>query len=359
LTKLKKVTLKVIADMMGMTPATISKALRDGNDISEETRKQVKELAAQLGYRPNIMARSLISRRSFMLGVIVPDLRISFFSEVARGIYEEADLKGYVPIIMIHDENPAIEKRNIEFLSALPVDGLLLNAAAGQDNHKLFLQISKEGCPIVCYDRALTELNFSSVTIDDADAAFKLTSELVKNGRKNILFLGPQSGFSVAEGRYKGYTKALKSHHIPLRNDYIVDTELYIQDSYHTMKKVLNSGLKPDAVLCVGGLVAFGAGLAIVESPLKVPDEIVVAEFGDNDIIARLGVPFYTINQNPYEMGRTAADLLIDLIENKDRPIPPKHIFIDTQLLYRDIGAKSFNIHELNIYTNEKKHKVS
>ena len=104
MSKNKKVTLKDIANLMGMTPATISKALRDGNDISEATRKKVKKIADEMGYHPNIMARSLVQKRSFMLGVIVPNLRISFFSEVTRGIYERARERGYEAIIMVNDE---------------------------------------------------------------------------------------------------------------------------------------------------------------------------------------------------------------------------------------------------------------
>ncbi len=343
----------MIAEQMGVTPATISKALRDGNDISEETRKKVKKVAAQLGYRPNLMARSLIRRRSNMIGVIVPDLRISFFSEVTRGIYEQADLKGFVPILLVHDELCSIERRNLEFLAGLPVEGILLNPAPGGANLKLYHQLKNEGIPIVCYDRQMKNLDVSSVVIDDEKAAFKITEALIENGCRNIMCLGIKAGMSVAEDRYRGYQNALEAKNIPLDPQMSISCDHYIQEGYRTMQAALDNGNIPDAVLCIGGLVAFGAGLAILNAKLRIPEDIRLAEFGDNDIISRLGVPFFTVNQNPYQMGRTAFDLLFDIIENKGRPVGAKHILIDTKLIKREIGVQ--NAEQLNLFAVDRK----
>ncbi|MDZ7261291.1 MAG: LacI family transcriptional regulator [candidate division KSB1 bacterium] len=334
--KKKKVTLKGMAHRLGVSTATVSKALRGSSDISRDMQKRVKKLATELGYRPNLMARTLIYRRSYLLGAIIPDLRISFFSEVTRGIYEQARLRGYVAILMVNDEKPENERRNLEFLSDLHVDGILLNPAPGKLNFDMYKRLVEEGFPIVCYDRKLDEFGFSSVTIDDRQAAFRLTSELIKRGRRNILFLGPKSGISVAEERYQGYLDALNDSNIPFNPELVVHSELYAEDSYRVMEGVLTNGLKPDAVLCVGGLVAYGAGKAILEFGLSIPGDIILAEFGDNDIIARLGVPFLTINQNPYKIGQLAVDLLVDEIENE--PSPAKHIIVDTKLLYHELG---------------------
>lgn len=343
----------MIAEKMDLTPATISKALRDSNDISEETRKRVKQLATQLGYRPNLMARSLIQRRSNMIGVIVPDLRISFFSEVTRGIYEQADLKGFVPILLVHDELCEIERRNLEFLAGLPVEGILLNPAPGGSNLDLLLQLKAEGIPIVCYDRHTRKFDVSSVLIDDEKAAFNITMEIINNGRRNIMCLGIKEGMSVAEDRFRGYRRALDVQNVPFRAELAVSCDHYIQEGYKTMQLALESGNIPDAVLCIGGLVAFGAGLAILNSKLRIPEDIVLAEFGDNDIISRLGVPFFTVNQNPYQMGRTAFDLLYSTIENKGRPTVTKQIIIETSLIKREIGIK--NSEQLNIFAIDRK----
>jgi len=336
--KRKKATLKSIADTIGVTPATVSKALRDSSDISGEMRRKVKNLAQKMGYRPNLMARTLINKHSNLLGVIIPDLRISFISEATRGIYEQARKRGYVAILMVNDEEPENERKNIEFLSDLHVDGILLNPVPGKKNYPLYQELMDEGIPVVCYDRKLDCFDFHSVTIDDRDAAFKLTTRLIQEGRKKIAYLGPTDSFSVAVERFQGYAAALSAMGLELDSSQVVATGLDIRDSYLATKNLLSSGTKIDAMVCIGGLVAFGAGQAVLESGLTIPEDVILAEFGDNTIVTRLGVPFYTIDQNPYAMGQTAVDLLLESIEQKGAMPAPRHILIETQLIHRNIG---------------------
>lgn len=336
--KRKKATLKSIADAIGVTPATVSKALRDSSDISEEMRGRIKGLARELGYRPNLMARTLINRHSNLLGVIIPDLRISFISEATRGIYEQARERGYVAILMVNDEEPENERKNLEFLSDLRVDGILLNPVPGKNNYSIYKELIDEEIPVVCYDRKLDGFDFHSVTIDDREASFKLTSRLIEDGRKKIAYLGPIEGFSVAVDRFQGYMDALKANSILPNSDLIVSTELDMNDSFEKTNMLLHRIADVDAFVCIGGLVAFGAGQAALKSHRSIPEDIILGEFGDNTIVARLGVPFYTINQNPYLMGQTAVDLLLDTIENKATSNSSKHIIIDTQLIHRNIG---------------------
>jgi len=332
----RKVTLKTIAEHMNLSHTTVSKALRDGSDISKETCARVKKVAKELGYRPNLMARTLKNHCSHLLGVIVPDLRISFYSEAARGIYERARSQGYVAIIMVNDENPDTERSNLEFLADWRVDGLLINPAPGKQNYDLLTRLAEEGMPIICYDRRLDELNFSSVTIDDVKAASILTSQLIEDGCRDIVYLGPRTSISVVEDRFEGYKQALQAHDIPVADENIVHCELYRESSYKAMAATLQKGHPIDAVVCVGGLVAMGAGQAIMSSKRRIPDDIALAEFGDNNIVSRLGVPFYTINQNPHLMGSKAVDLLMDTIHEEAKE---RHEIIDAKLLYRSINT--------------------
>ncbi len=154
----KRLTLKDVANVLSLTPATVSKALNNSSDISFETKEKVKKACQELGYRPNLLARSLISNRSKILGVLVPDLRISFFSEAVRGMYEEASKKGYECLLLVHDENSVKEKKKIEFLSDIHVDGILLNSAGGRNGNDFYRKISDEGIRIVCWDRNLDDL---------------------------------------------------------------------------------------------------------------------------------------------------------------------------------------------------------
>lgn len=339
MSKQNKVTLRDIADLMGVTPATISKALRDGYDISIETREKVKQIAEELGYHPNLMARSLVQRRSFMLGVVVPNLRISFFSEVTRGIYEHARNRGYESIIMVNDENPENEKRNLEFLSALAVDGILIDAVPGEQNKISFARLVKRGIPFVAYDRLVDGQTFDAVTIDDEQACFNVVSWFYHRQRRNIMFLGPTEKLFVARGRYQGYRKALTELGLPFDPRLVVPCEIDADDAQARMAAVLAAGTTIDAVVCVGGLVAFGAGQAILRAGFSIPDDIMLAEFGDNDVVARLGVPFLTVYQRPYDMGREAVDLLIRQIDGEEGTAEPQRILIKTELIYHEIGV--------------------
>jgi LacI family transcriptional regulator len=329
----KPVTLKTLAKILNLTPATISKALRDSSDISPKTRTLVKAKAEEMGYQPNLMARSLINQKSQLLGVVIPDLRISFFSELTRGIYEQARLSGYEAIILVHDENWETEKRNLEFLSALGVDGILIDAVPGPNNNLLLERIHDRGIPIVCYDRIVDGMNFDAITIDDEGAAFSLVEHMYNEGCRDIVFLGPTRDLSVARGRFRGYHKALDKLSLEYRTEYVIECKIDKTDSYKRMTKFLANGYNADAVISIGGLVAYGAGVAIMEKGLSIPDDICLAEFGNNTIVHKLGVPFVTVNQFPYEMGQQAVQMIANLIENKEKKRPKVHNYIKTELV--------------------------
>lgn len=330
-----KLTLKDVAEKLSVTPATVSKALRDSSDISLEMRAKVKAAAKELGYRPNLLARSLINKSSKILGVLIPDLRISFFSEAVRGAYEEANKKGYETILLVHDENKVIERKKLEFLSDIHADGILLNTTGSKSNYTLYQKLAEEGIKMVCWDRKIEDLDFHSVTIDDKKAAFELTSKMIKKGRKHILFLGPNTGIPVAKYRFEGYKQALEHYGIPFDQKLIVQTFRNETDSYNKMLSILENKTKIDGIVSIGGLITYGAGKAVLDKKLSIPDDIILGEFGDNNIVARLGVPFLTVYQHPYELGKSAVDLLIKIIENKGSQDKFKDIIIESEVKQR------------------------
>ena len=330
----KRVTLKDVASALSVTPATISKALSNSTDISHETKERVKKVSRELGYRPNLLARSLINNRSRILGVLVPDLQISFFSEALRGMYEEAGKKNYECLFLVHDENADKERKKLEFLSDIHADGILLNPAAGRKNYGLYRKMTEEGIRIVCWDRDLDGLGFRSVKIDDVDAGFKLTSKLIAHGRKNILFIGP-TALSVAEDRFKGHKMALEENGIDFRPELVVHSYRSVEDGQKKMLSILDKGIEIDGVVSMGGLVVYGVGRALIERNLSIPEDVVIGEFGDNDIAYKLGVPFYTVFQNPYEIGQASTDLIIKMIETKKMDQEFRDIVIDSEVIER------------------------
>lgn len=336
----KKVTLKDIANKMGVAPSTVSKALRGSTDISNEMQEKVKRISEELGYRPNLLAKSLINRKSGIIGVLIPDLRISFFSEAARGIYENATEKGYETILLVHDEKPQNERKKLEFLSDINVDGILLNAVDETTNLDFYKQLQKEGIRIVCWDRKIENANFNSVTINDNLAAYELTNKFIQAGRRKVMFIGPHNGIPVARHRFEGYLKALNENHISINENLIIETGLTFENAHNILYEAIQKGVHFDAIICVGGLVAFGAANAIIESKLRIPDDVILGEFGDNKIILTLGVPFYSVKQNPYKIGAEAVDLLIQCLNDNTHCLESQNIEIEHEIVYRNLGTQ-------------------
>jgi DNA-binding LacI/PurR family transcriptional regulator len=334
----KRVTLKDVARALSVTAATVSKALRDSSDISLETKRLVKKLSDDLGYRPNLLAKSLVNNKSKILGVLVPDLRISFFSEAVRGMYEEAEKKGYECVFLVHDELEAKERQKLEFLHDIHADGILLNAAgAGRNNYPFITRMAQEGIRFVCWDRSLKGFGFKSVKIDDVEASRQLTTKLIQDGRKRILFLGPHTGIPLLKDRFNGYKIALKENGLPYRPELVVQSFRSIDDSYNKILSLLSQKLEFDAVVSIGGGITYGGGKAILTMNRSIPKDVAIGEFGDNDIVYRLGVPFYTVLQKPVEIGKGAIDMLIKMIETGEPDEKFHDIIIESEIVERSV----------------------
>lgn len=331
----RRLTIKDIAKTLSVTPATVSKALRDSNDISPEMKKRVKQVSSKLGYRPSLLARSLINRQSKIIGVLVPDLRISFFSEAVRGMYEEASREGYECVFLVHDELESREREKLEFLYDIHVDGILLNAAGGEANYPFLKKMRDEGMRIVCWDRKIGDLGLRLVKIDDIEASRRLTSRIIHEGRERILFLGPHTRISVLEDRFKGYRYALKENGIPYRRELVLQSYRNVENSYQKVLDILRRNVKFDAIVSVGGLITYGAGKALLEFKKRVPEDVIIGEFGDNDVVYRLGVPFLSVVQNPEVIGRASTKLLIDMIRSQKADKEFKNIVMTSEIVER------------------------
>ena len=205
----KTVTIKTIAKEINVTPSTVSKALRDSSDISAETTRKIKQLAKDLGYKPNLMARNLVSRKSNIIGVIVPDVTTSFFGNTLRGINIRARGHKYETIILVNDEDHMEERKNIEFLSNLRVEGMIIDSVPGDHNTDLLKDLSDRGMPIVFVDRRCEQINADSVTTNDVKVGYSITRHFLKKEKRNIVFVGSVDTLSVANDRFKGYKKVL------------------------------------------------------------------------------------------------------------------------------------------------------
>lgn len=333
----KSVTIKTLAEKLSVTPATISKALRNADDISEKMKLRVRKLANELGYIPNLMARNLVSGKSCMIAVLVPNLSTSFFGYTLRGINSKARKLGYETMIFVHEEDYKEERKQLEFLSGLQIGGLILDSVPGNHNLDLIKNISEKRIPVVFIDRRCDQINADSVITNDKKAGYSITQYMINNGRKNIAFIGSVAELAVANDRYIGYKNALGDSKIRINHNLLLNVDFQIDEAVmkDSITKFIDQNCDIDAVICAGGIPAYITGIVLTEKNIKIPEQIELGEFGDNNIVHRLGVPFVTVNQHPSRIGQKAFDLLYNRISNPiSKNIRRKHIFIKSHLIY-------------------------
>ena len=330
--------MKDIARDLGVSLMTVSKALRSHSDISEETKRRVLKRARELNYRPNWIARSLVTRRTYMVGLIIPDLMHSFFAEVAKGIARKFEPLGYQIVISNSEENPDAELREIQVLLDRSVDGIIIAAAQSNVRGELFKILETRKIPYVLIDRLPAGFEGHFVGGRDEEIGMMATEHLIDQGCRRIAHLrGP--GNSTGSGRLRGYRRALAKHQLDAPADYVVSGQHEDSTGYEGMRKLLGVSPRPDGVFCYNDPVAAGAIKAILEAGLKVPDDIAVIGAGNVHYSDLLRVPLSTIDQSSSLIGETAADLLVECIEAKN-PVSPRRVLIPPRLIARESSER-------------------
>ncbi len=332
----KRVTLKTISEKLGVSPATISKALRDSSDISDEMKRKVRKLTEEMGYHPNLMARSLVQKKSNIIGVIIPDLNISYYSDLVQFIYENLQQRGYESIVMFHHEDPEKERKNLEFLISLQVDGLLISVTNGNKNVDKLKRILYEGIPVVCYDRKPNCVDFSHISVNDYRETKALVNAFVEQGRKHLAYIGIINGDDVTIPRYQCFCKILKEYGLAFERRRIIECLPNMNDAEQKMKAAIQKGIEFDGLICAGGFFAFGAGRAILAEGLKMPDDVLLAEYGNNNIVQRLGISYLSIDHSPDLIAAESVNLLDTYLQQSKEIILPKQLFINSKLIYHD-----------------------
>jgi LacI family transcriptional regulator len=265
---MRHVTIKDVAKALNVSVSTISRAFNDKYDIRKETRELILETARAMGYKPNPIAQKLISRRSFTIGVIVPEFVNSFFPEVIMGIQRVLIQQNYQVIIMSSIENSETEKENLITLEKAMVDGIIISLTRESKNIGYLSDMLAAGFPMVMFNRISEELNVPKVVFNDYKWAFFATEHLIENGcRKIVHFSGPQN-LSFARNRIKGFTDAMKKHHLPITKENVLETGLFVEDGMLIMQKLIDSGNIPDAVFAVNDPTAIGAIKALKKNGL-------------------------------------------------------------------------------------------
>jgi LacI family transcriptional regulator len=313
-----RITLKKIAKEFGVSISTVSKALKDSHEISEETRGKIKAFADYYHYKPNSLALQLRSQKTSVIGVIVPEIVHHFFSTVINGIEKYATEKGYNVMVCLSNESYEKEVSNMSVLTNGSVDGLIVSISREtqqNQNFKHFEAIIKDDFPLVLFDRINDAIECDKVIIDDVGGAFKATNHLVEIGAKRIALLTTQDFITVGSLRKKGYIKSLSKNKISVDESliYKIDDNL---DLYDQIKEVFAVKNPPDAILAVNEIYAAIALKIAKESGLKIPEDIAIIGFTSGLISEYTDPPLTCVEQHGFLMGKQVAELLINRIES-------------------------------------------
>ena len=341
--KFNQVTIKDIARELGISPSTVSRALKDHPDISTETKKAVHALADKLNYQPNIVALNLRQKKTNTIGVIIPELVHFFFSTVISGIEDVAYQAGYSVILAQSNESYEREKTDIKALFNSRVDGMLISVSRETKNFDHIESIISKGVPVVFYDRMYNNPNTSKVIVDDFIGAKEAVEHLIEQGYKKIAHLEGAPGLIISEDRKRGYLEALKEHHMEIKDNMIQECPSGSQeDGFRATKKLLAMPQPPDAIFTNNDPMAIGAMMEIKKKGLKIPQDIGLVGFSNWSYGPLIEPPLTTVDQPGFEMGQEAARLLIRQIEagDKEQEPKPETKVLKTKLIVRDSSIR-------------------
>ena len=306
----------------------VSKALRNHKDIGEETKERVRKRAAELNYRMDWVARSMVTGRTYLVGLVVPDLMQSFFAEVATALTAALAPEGYHLLISDSSENAAEEAANIDLLVARKVDGLII--ASAQRNAKLFKSLKT---PYALIDRQVPGLKANYVGTRDEDVGFLATRHLIEQGCRRVAHLkGPP--LSTAQGRLRGYRRALRENGLTATEDLVLQSGHDDAGGYRAMRRLLDLKRRPDGVFCFNDPVAIGAMRAILEAGLSIPADVAVIGAANMHYADMFRVPLSTVDQGTSAMGEAAARLLLAGMRAK-KALAPQEVLLPPRLIVR------------------------
>ena len=323
-----------IAKELNISRVTVSKALRDHPDISQAMKKKIGVTARKMGYVPNLIARQLNSRRTFTIGIVVPDLENSFFSFIVDTMIDYATEHNYHVILTVSREKETIEKHNIENLIGMRVDGLLVCLSQETTDRQVFTTVSKMKIPLVFFDRAFENMKFSQVLFNDKPGAAISLNRIIQEGYTRIANFAGYSKTNIGKKRTEGFLEALSKNKIQIKKEWIFEGGFEMKDGYESFKKLNCSGNLPEVIFTVNDRVALGAFKAAKEAGLRIPEDIGIFGYGFSEITDFFDPQLTVINQDPRKLGLEAIKILINEIENKTKNGKSK-LYIEEEFLWR------------------------
>lgn len=331
--------IKVIAEKAGVSTATVSRVLSGFPGVREKTKKKVMKITSELNYEVDGIARSLRQKKTFKIGVIVGNVLSQFYTVLAKSIEDIANKYGYSVILCNGDDDPEKELNYLKVLRSSRVDGIIIvptGKNAGYINNLLQSNIK-----IVLVDRLIEGVDCDAVLVDNEKGAYTAVKYLIDKGYKKIAIIDGLIDTTTGKERLKGYLRALNENNIPRNDDFIKIKDFKKRSGIVFANELLENKNKPEAIFVANLDLTLGAILSIKSLGLKIPDDIAVIGFDDSDWAQILEPPLTTISQPVYDLGTTAAEMLIKNIENDNYKKEKLIVTLNTKLIERGSVIKN------------------
>ncbi|AMP97864.1 LacI family transcriptional regulator [Pedobacter cryoconitis] len=332
---MENITIKVLASKLNLSATTISKALQDSHEISEPTKQRVRALAAALNYTPNTYARSLRTRKSETIAVVLPEITDHFFALVINGIETVAREKGYHVLIYLTHEDYNREKEILDYIKKGRIDGLLISVTKNTIATNHIAAMEQENIPVIFFDRVMEQMQLPMVVTNDFESCYQATQHLLTCGCKKISVCTISTNLEISKQRILGYQKAMTDNNIPLEETHVLfcddDTQCYDQ-LYNTLK----AKNRPDGLLAIVDKLTLPIYLACEKLNLKIPQDLQVISFSNNPTAGILNPSLTTISQPAFLIGQTAAILLLNSLDPKNNKVQQDITTIPSELIIRN-----------------------
>ena len=335
-----QIRLKDIANKLGLSKATVSKALNGSFEISEATKQKVIHTARLLNYTPNQVAVSLRKKQTKTIGVIIPTTVHHFFSKIIDGIIKRAEKDGYLVIILQSNENFPLEKQQVNLLIDKRVDGILISLSNKTNEFVHLKKILDRNIPLVLFDKIELSIKCSKVKIDDFEAAYNSVAYLINKGYKKIAHFRGDFNPKNAADRFKGYKQALLDNNIEFDPAlvFMCNNNSDFEDGYSNAEKMISNHIEVDAVFAITDLVAIGVIKYLKEQQIRVPEDIAVFGFSNWFMSSVMSPALSTVDQPAFEMGETSMEILLTEIRNvkQHKTVIHKEVILPTKLVIRN-----------------------
>lgn len=349
--------MKDIANKIGMSVVTVSKALRGHPDISHKTSQKIKTIAKEMGYLPNYLARNLSARNSNTIGVVVPKIAHYFFGSIIEHIYNKAFENEYEILLSVSRENAKNEIKHLQTLMSMKVDGIIISITQETSDFEIFEVVKQRGIPLLFMDRIPPISDVNTVAFNDRIGAFNAVEQIIKVGYVRIGHFAGMESINIGLQRYLGFEDAMNKYNIPINPDWVMKAGFGEDDGYNSFMKLYSEDNLPDAIFTVTYPVAIGIYKAVKELGLKIPEDIDVICFGDANMQKFLSPQLSCIGQPTEQIAELSMEILLDNIRKKQNGFSPRNKIIETDLILRETCINYKNRDRILIDVNDHNNK--